>query len=90
MAAFPYQWGHDFRPDYLSLSKLRRVVPGVPLLALTATATSTVEVDVRRLLAMDKAVVFRMPSVRSNLCYAVVCKSNNVVLQASQWINVSC
>ena len=63
-------------------------MPGVPLLALTATATKAVEVDVRRLLAMEKAVVFRLPSVRTNLRYSVEGKADNAVEQVAHWIQV--
>lgn len=42
------QWGHDFRPDYKTLNVLKRELPDVPLLALTATATEQVKKDVIR------------------------------------------
>lgn len=48
------QWGHDFRPDYKRLAQLRAEYPGVPLMALTATATPRVRSDVLHQLAIDK------------------------------------
>lgn len=42
------QWGHDFRGDYLELKKLRNLIPDVPYLALTATATKEVRIDIIR------------------------------------------
>lgn len=46
------QWGHDFRPDYKKLSKLRQKFPGVPIVALTATATPRVRADILHQLDM--------------------------------------
>ena len=45
------QWGHDFRPDYKGMGILRRVFPGVPIMACTATATEDVLKDTRRILS---------------------------------------
>ena len=42
----PVQWGHDFRPDYKRLSQLPERFPGVPIMALTATATPRVQTDI--------------------------------------------
>jgi len=50
------QWGHDFRPDYVALARLRRDFPEVPIMALTATATAAVRDDVMRVLGMRPAV----------------------------------
>ena len=65
-------WGHDFRADYLGLTSLRRDFPAVPIMALTATATSRVIDDVSRVLGLhaDKEVV-KLSFNRANLRYAV-------------------
>ena len=66
--------GHDFRPDYLQLGVLRSSFPGVPLLALTATASDAVRADVERSLQMAAGaatVRFRGHFDRPNLRYAV-------------------
>ncbi|XP_030748391.1 ATP-dependent DNA helicase Q1-like [Sitophilus oryzae] len=68
-------WGHDFRPDYLSLSLLKNQFPGVPILGLTATATSHVLVDVQKILEIPDSVVITAPYNRPNLYYEVVPKS---------------
>ncbi len=49
------QWGHDFRPDYKRLCELRRNYPGVPIVALTATATPRVRADVLHQLSITKS-----------------------------------
>jgi ATP-dependent DNA helicase RecQ len=65
-------WGHDFRPDYLRLGDVRRTLGGIPVLALTATATARVEQDVRASLALpDDAPTFRAPVARPELFLAV-------------------
>ncbi|KAA0203231.1 hypothetical protein HAZT_HAZT004348 [Hyalella azteca] len=66
------QWGHDFRPDYLKLSHLRRMVPRVPWIALTATATAQVTEDIEHQLALrDPVLRFKASSYRRNLFYSV-------------------
>ena len=65
------QWGYDFRPSYLTIAEIRRDLPGVPVLALTATATPTVIDDIQERLAFAEKRVFRMSFERSNLAYVV-------------------
>ena len=70
------QWGHDFRPDYKNLGALRQRFPGVPVMALTATATSRVKEDTMHNLGMDKndpdqCQVFTQSFNRENLYYEV-------------------
>jgi len=61
------QWGHDFRPSYRRLQRLRSTLPGIPVLALTATATNTVARDIIQQLEMTKPAGFRGSLFRSNL-----------------------
>ena len=61
------QWGHDFRPSYRRLQRLRSALPGIPVLALTATATNTVARDIIRQLEMTKPAGFKGSFFRSNL-----------------------
>lgn len=70
------QWGHDFRPDYKILGILKRQFPSVPILGLTATATSKVLEDVKGMLSLKKCLVFRASYNRSNLFYEVRVKSS--------------
>lgn len=65
------QWGYDFRPAYLNVAQIRRLLPGVPVLALTATATPDVVKDIQRRLEFKKENVFRMSFERQNLSYIV-------------------
>ncbi|KRY35600.1 Bloom syndrome -like protein [Trichinella spiralis] len=65
------QWGHDFRPDYKRLFLLRQRYVGVPIVALTATATPKILVDTKKQLNMPQAKLFVSSFVRSNLSYKV-------------------
>lgn len=69
------QWGYDFRPPYLQIADLRPLLPNVPILALTATATSEVLEDIQEKLAFQEKNVFRQSFVRSNLSYSVLYES---------------
>lgn len=66
------QWGHDFRPDYLKLGGLRALMPGVPCLALTATAPQKVQEDIAKSLMLRSPLSFVTPVFRSNLHYDVI------------------
>ena len=65
------QWGHDFRPAYLQIAKLRTLCHDAPILALTATATKEVIEDIRKQLQFKDDNVFRMSFERKNLAYVV-------------------
>ena len=65
------QWGYDFRPSYLEIADIRHDLPGVAVLALTATATPTVVDDIQQRLEFAEKRVFRMSFERSNLAYVV-------------------
>lgn len=65
------QWGHDFRPDYKALGEIRKKFQTVPVMALTATATENVKIDVMHNLGMEHAEVFTQSFNRPNLTYEV-------------------
>ena len=66
------QWGHDFRPDYLKIGAFRKKLPGVSCIALTATATQTVQDDIIKNLSLIQPVSkFKASCFRSNLFYEV-------------------
>ena len=71
------EWGHDFRPDYRTLSDLRALFPDTPTLALTATATKRVRQDIITQLAMADAPQFVSGFDRANLTYRVRRQSGN-------------
>jgi ATP-dependent DNA helicase RecQ len=68
------EWGHDFRPEYRQISRLRDWLPGVPMMALTATATERVRADVATHLRLRDPAVFVASFNRPNLSYRVVPK----------------
>ena len=65
------EWGHDFRPDYLALSSIPELLPGIPVAAFTATATERVQRDIARKLALRDPFVLRASFDRPNLTYEV-------------------
>ncbi|XP_047660216.1 ATP-dependent DNA helicase Q1 isoform X3 [Tachysurus fulvidraco] len=70
------QWGHDFRPDYKLLGILKRQFPKVPLIGLTATATSSVLKDCQKILCVQDPVTLTAPFNRPNLYYEVQFKDS--------------
>ena len=71
------EWGHDFRPDYRNLKKLRDIFPEVPVMALTATATLKVREDIISQLSLEKAKIFISSFNRPNLSYSVLPKKDS-------------
>jgi ATP-dependent DNA helicase RecQ len=65
------QWGYDFRPSYLRIAALREELPAVPILALTASATEEVQLDICDRLAFSGKQVFRQSFERPNLSYSI-------------------
>ena len=64
-------WGHDFRPDYRRLGQIRSLCPGVPMLALSATAAPRVRADIIRLLDLRRPLVQVSSARRDNLHYTM-------------------
>lgn len=69
-------WGYNFRPAYLLISEFRAVLPGVPIMALTASATAEVQADILEKLMMKKARVFQQSFARANLSYSTFQEEN--------------
>ena len=65
------EWGHDFRPDYRNLKSLRQEFPGVPVIALTATATTQVREDILSQLGLNDPEIFISSFNRPNLTYTI-------------------
>ncbi len=70
------QWGYDFRPAYLKIAEIRNLLPDIPVLALTATATPAVVKDIQLKLHFKEENVFQMSFERQNLAY-IVRKTDN-------------
>lgn len=70
------QWGYDFRPSYLKISEVRNMLPEVPVLALTATATPEVVKDIQEELQFEEGRVFQKSFERDNLAYLVINSEN--------------
>lgn len=85
------QWGHDFRPDYKLLGEVRQQFPGVPVIALTATATESVKIDVIHNLGIQNCEVFTQSFNRPNLNYEVRSKgkAKEVLDSIADTINTS-
>lgn len=71
------EWGHDFRPEYRQLHRLRQAFPGLPMMALTATATARVREDICGQLNLSNPAVFVASFNRQNLYYEVLPKDRN-------------
>jgi ATP-dependent DNA helicase RecQ len=64
------QWGYDFRPPYTKIAEFRKLLPPVPMIALTATATEEVKADIIGKLELNKPQVFQQSFARANLSYS--------------------
>ena len=80
------EWGHDFRPEYRRIKEVRQSIPGIPVLALTATATERVRQDIVTQLELRDPAVFLASFNRPNLKYQVVAKSG-VAAQVCNFAN---
>ncbi|MBC8154570.1 MAG: RecQ family ATP-dependent DNA helicase [Bacteroidetes bacterium] len=69
-------WGYDFRPPYLQIAEFRELIPDVPVIALTASATPEVQADIQEKLAMRKPEIFRQTFARANLSYSAILEEN--------------
>lgn len=72
------EWGHDFRPEYRNLQNIRTVFPGIPVIALTATATERVKQDIINQLQLTSAATYQASFNRANLHYSVKRKDRDV------------
>lgn len=65
------QWGHDFRPAYLKIADLKKELPGIPFIALTASATLRVQEDIIKQLGLTNPAIFKKSFRRENIAYFV-------------------
>ncbi|WP_436517871.1 DNA helicase RecQ [Ekhidna sp. To15] len=70
------EWGHDFRPEYRRIKDIIAKLGDIPMIALTATATPKVQLDIQKNLSMDEAMLFKSSFNRTNLYYEVRPKQN--------------
>jgi ATP-dependent DNA helicase RecQ len=73
------QWGHDFRPEYIELGRIRQLFPGVPIIALTATADPHTLEDIRERLGLIRSAMFTAGFDRPNIRYTVITKQKPFV-----------
>lgn len=72
------QWGYDFRPSYLNIKDLREILPNTPILAVTATATPEVVIDIQKQLDFKQELVLQKSFERKNLSYVVLNEENKL------------
>lgn len=72
------QWGYTFRPSYLDINRLRKQLPKVPIVALTASATEKVKLDIIQKLELKNAAIFTKSFRRNNLSYSVNLAENKM------------
>jgi len=72
------QWGYDFRPPYLRIANLRDELPGIPVIALTASATPVVQEDITEKLKFTNGKIFRQSFERPNISYSSFCVDSKV------------
>ena len=77
------QWGHDFRPEYTQLGRLRPLFPAVPIVAMTATADPETRLDILGQLGLADATVFVAGFDRPNITYTVIPKQKPLVQMAA-------
>ena len=83
------EWGHDFRPEYRRLRPIINAInPKLPVIALTATATMKVQLDIMKNLDITDAKVFKSSFDRPNLYYAVRPKTKDVVKDIIKYIKI--
>lgn len=70
------EWGHDFRPEYRRIKQIVKAIDDIPMMALTATATPKVQLDIQKNLNMQDATVFKSSFNRTNLYYEVQAKGS--------------
>lgn len=80
------QWGHDFRPAYLKIVRLKEFFPNVPFIAVTATATPKVKEDIIQLLQLNQPKVFQVSFERPNLSYWVH-KTKDKIYFLEHWLS---
>jgi len=80
------EWGHDFRPEYRQLTRVRDLLPGVPVMALTATATDRVRADIITQLRLHEPAIFVASFNRPNLTYRVLPK-DEPLRQITDFVN---
>jgi RecQ family ATP-dependent DNA helicase len=80
------QWGHDFRPDYKELACLKGQYPGIPFMALTATANKQVQLDILSVLQMQNCSKYEQSFNRPNLIYKILPKNKETTEKIVEFI----